>query len=642
MKNFRIPISISIIFCFILSQSCKQPSPDAENIRLPKIFSDGMVLQQKQKNSIWGTASPNSIIRISIGDQVTDVKTATDSVWEASLPAMEAGGPYRIKITGKDTLQIEDVLVGEVWLASGQSNMGYTMGSLEDYYKDEIKNCSNDKLRFLKTEKENTETLKEDINTTGWKSSSKDNISDFSAVAYFFAKELQHIYNVPVGIINSSYGGTAIELWISRNKLDNFEKYKNILTKYDTIPETPESVKQRQKEWSQKIKENYHHSIIDSEKWKTLNAPESFEKELYPETDGFFWLKKTVRLPEKFAGKDIEIHLGSIDDVDATFFNNTHIGNGTWWDQPRVFRVDGSLVTEGENEIAIAVIDFASAGGFRGTADQMNIYQNGDSISIAGKWHCCHLAEKGGYPSFPFSRKATYPTGLYNAMIHPVIQYGTKGVIWYQGEANVGRAKEYQKLFPALIEDWRTQKNDPDWPFIYVQLANFKEKKTEPSDSEWARLREAQLKTLEVQNTAMAVTIDIGQANDVHPKNKHDVGKRLSLGARKVAYGEDLVYSGPVFDSLTIDKQQAIVHFSHTGDGLTTPESQTPEGFALAGADSIFYWADKATIVENTVVLESDEVKNPVHVRYGWADNPDCNLYNKAGLPASPFRTDNF
>lgn len=638
-----IIVFISIFACY----SCKDSlDPNAEYIWVPGIFDNQMVLQQGQENLLWGKATPGSNLSISIHGFHEIVKVGSDSAWKVKLPVLDAGGPFSLIIAGKDSIVIEDVLAGEVWLASGQSNMAYAMSSLGDYYASEMLNDHNDRIRFLTVGKTSSTVLKDDIETDGWKSANRENIPDFSAVAYFLAKEIYKEYKVPVGIINSSYGGTSIEQWINQEGLKKFPVYDSIFTNVKNFPGTEELIRENQKQWSLQIQNDFDYHRIDESEWKTIDAPEYFETRAYPQTDGLFWLKRTFELPEGINEQAALMHLGTIDDVDATFVNDQFIGNGTWWDQLRTYKVDGSFLKSGKNEIAIAVADFASNGGFGGKPEQMKILFNNDSIPLTGKWECTFVTANGGFPAFPFSGKGSVPTGLYNGMISPVLDYGMKGVIWYQGEANTGnsyRAKEYARLFPSLILGWRENKGNSEWPFIFVQLPNYSPRKNNSSDSEWALLRESQLKTLNVNNTAMVVTIDIGDPNDVHPRNKKEVGERLFLAAENAAYGKELVFSGPVFDSLETDNDKIKLFFKHVGSGLITNDNKGPEGFIIAGSDSVFYQADYSSIVSsNMVIISSSKVKNPIHVRYAWADNPKCNLFNKEGLPASPFRTDDF
>ena len=632
MKNLLIfMIGASLISC--------QKQPDARDIVLPTIFTDQMVLQQQHQNLIWGKASPGSLLKIEFAGEEILAEVDKKGKWNANLPALPAGETSTLKIIGEDTLEIKGILIGEVWIASGQSNMGYKMSSLKEHYKDEIKNAKNDQIRFLTVEKINEYNEQDDIQTDGWKVTNPDNVLDFSAVGYFFAKYLHENRNVPVGIINSSYGGTAIERWISRESLETFPNYKKQFAYLDTLDETPESIQKEKEAWIKSFKKKYPYDNISQKDWKKINAPEWIEKTAYPETDGFFWMRKVVEIPENFVADTIELHLGPIDDLDFTFFNGYYIGNDGPWDKYREYAIPGDLVRGGKNEIVIGVMDFASGGGFHGEPNQLKLQVGNDMISLAGEWKVYHAANREEIPRIPMSQINNSPAGLYNAMIAPVIQYGAKGVIWYQGEANVGRADEYAELFPALIQNWRNKSEQEELPFLFVQLANYKERVNEPVESEWAELREAQRKTLKVNNTAMAVAIDIGEAKDIHPREKMEVGRRLFLAAQKVAYGEEVVFTGPVLEKASIEGREVILEFSGANN-LVTPGDQPLKGFTIAGKDGIFHFPDQAKIGSNRVLIFSNKIENPAFVRYGWADNPECNLYNEEGLPASPFQTE--
>lgn len=640
--NSAIKLSLLSMLISIVFSQCTM-KPNAAKIILPGIFSDNMVLQQEQENNIWGKATPGSSIRLQIDGKTKCIEVGADSSWKATLPPLRVGGPYSLYLIGNDTIKIEDVMAGEVWLASGQSNMAYTMGLLADVYGQAIKTCSNNQIRFINVDKKSSASVCDDVGTGGWQETDSVSVLDFSAAAYFFAKELFEKHNVPVGIISSSNGGTAIEQWMTEESIKEFPKYYEIFEKNTSIAETKEMIEEKQKKWSLNILNDFDYQKINENKWKVIQAPEYFETNAYPQQDGLFWLVRSFYLPDNWDGEDIEMHLGTIDDVDATFINGQFVGNGTWWDQLREYQVNGKHLRKGENQVAIAVADFASNGGFGGPKNAMKIYLDNDSIPLTGEWKCAFVSGPGSFPGFPFSSVASLPSGLYKGMVEPVIDYGMKGVIWYQGEANTNnesRAREYAELFPSLINGWRKEKGVADWPFIFVQLPGYKPKQDKPSESNWALLRESQLKTLAVGNTAMAVTIDIGEANDVHPKNKHDVGRRLFLAAEKVAYGKNIVHSGPVFDSAGINGDTIIINFTETGSGLVTSDGQDLKGFAIAAEDGNFFWADARISKQNDVLVYSSKVKKPVYVRYAWADNPDCNLYNKEGLPASPFRTD--
>ncbi len=382
---------------------------------------------------------------------------------------------------------------------------------------------------------------------------------------------------------------------------------------------------------------------LDLNGWKTMNLPTIWENAGYPNLDGKMWFRKEIHLPASMVGTDLVLHLGPINDIDITWFNGVKIGSLKDANILREYKIPKSIVKPGKNVIAVNVYDIGNNGGIWGYADQMFLESsNGSTISTAGEWlykigfDANTLGPKPQEPDNP-----NRPTVLFNAMLHPLIPYAIKGAIWYQGESNAGRAYQYQTLFPAMIKDWRSQWNQGDFPFLFVQLANFKQLQTEPKDDDWAELREAQLKTLSLSNTGMAVTIDIGDAMDIHPKNKQEVGKRLALSALAKVYGKDITYSGPIYESMKIEENRIRIQFSNIDEGLKIKGSDKLIGFAIAGDDKKFVWAN-AQIEGNEVVVWDSKIKNPVAVRYAWASNPICNLFNEAGLPASPFRTDNW
>ena len=376
---------------------------------------------------------------------------------------------------------------------------------------------------------------------------------------------------------------------------------------------------------------------LDTSNWKMMTLPTYWENAGYPDFDGVFWFRRAFDLPEKWEGGDVELHLGAVDDNETTWINGTQVGATMGWTVPRVYRVPGRLLKHGQNVIAVRVLDTGGNGGPYGGGDTMRLLFNAggtsSSLSLAGDWLCKQSVSLriAGWPPSDFSQDPSAPTGLYHGMIAPLLPYAIRGVIWYQGEANVGRERQYQTLFPAMIADWRQAWSQGDFPFLFVQIAPFSGMTPE--------IREAQLFSWQrTKNTAMAVTIDCGDANDIHPKHKQPVGARLALAARALAYGETIEYSGPVFESLKIKGADAVLQFTHLGGGLVAKDGEL-KGFIIAGADNVFHPA-QAKIVGDTVVVHSPEVLQPVAVRYGWANVPEGNLFNRAGLPASPFRTD--
>lgn len=377
---------------------------------------------------------------------------------------------------------------------------------------------------------------------------------------------------------------------------------------------------------------------LDDSDWKSMTVPGLWESGPVGQYDGIIWFRKTVHIPESWAGENLSLHLGPVDDLDSTYVNGQLIGSQEVHNAPRDYTIPANLTESCELKIAVRVVDWMGGGGFWGEDKDMRIKSSsGDSILLSGEW----LFKEGIKGSdVPLRPSQSSPTMLFNGMINPIVNYVMRGVIWYQGEANASRAYQYRSLFPTMIEDWRKHWNRGDFPFYFVQLANFMDIKSEPSESAWAELREAQLMTLALPNTGMACIIDIGEADDIHPRNKQDVGKRLALIARNQIYGEDVPFSGPIYKSKKVEGNKIRLNFDHVYDGLSA-KSENLKGFAIAGEDKKFVWAE-AVVEGESVLVWSDDIKNPVAVRYAWADNPVCNLVNSEGLPASPFRTDNW
>ena len=510
MKNFfqRFLLVFLLVGWLTVSTGISQA-----DVKLPAIFSSNMVLQQKVSAPVWGWADSGEKITVSINGQTKTTTADKDGNWKIGLDPLKAGGPFKLSVKGNNSLELENVLVGEVWVCSGQSNMGWTLRATNNG-EEAIKNSKNPKIRLITVPRKSMEEPQKDFEGS-WVEASPETTPNFTAVGYYFGRELNSELNIPIGLINTSYGGTPSEAWTKRGAMDAKSNLKPLLDHWDELaakfdPEKAAAVYEKQ-----------------LEKWKVAVKKAKEEK------------KRLPRRPR---------------------LNN-----------PRVSQ---------------------------------------------------HR-----------------PAGLYNAMIAPLVPYAIKGAIWYQGESNSSRAHQYRTIFPNMIENWRADWKQGDFPFYFVQLANFRAIEKDPGDSTWAELREAQSMTLTLPNTGEAVIIDIGEANDIHPKNKTDVGKRLSLWALAKDYGKDIVYSGPRYKSSSKQDGKIVIEFDHAGGGLVAKGGEALKGFAIAGEDKKFVWAD-AKINGSTITVSSKGVSNPVAVRYAWADNPICNLYNKEGIPASPFRTD--
>lgn len=621
-------------------------------VRLPRLISDGMVLQRDMPITLWGWATPGEKIIIRFGAEEKQVLTDKSGKWKVIIQPRPAGGPFELVVSGTNTIVVRDVWIGDVWLCSGQSNMELPMRRVSWVYPEEIAQANYPQIRYFEVPKQyNFKAPQEELPSGQWVSVNPQQVLSMSAVAYFFAKGIYQKYGVPIGIINASLGGSPIEAWLSEEALTTFPNYLEEGKRFRDsalIASIQQSDRARTQQWYSELQRKDSGYLepgrpwflpnIDTKSWGKMTLPGYWNPMPLGKLCGVVWFRKTIQLPDSLAGKPALLILGRIVDADSVFVNGTFVGTTSYQYPPRRYAVPSGVLVAGANTIVVKVIANGYMGGF--VPDKpYELVVDKATVDLKGEW----LYRVGGImqPLQPSTFIQWKPMGLYNAMIAPLTYVGLKGVLWYQGESNVERAEEYEMLLSMLINSWRTAFNQPNLPFIYVQLPNFLEPPKEPSESKWALLREAQLKVLKVPNTGMAVTIDVGEWNDIHPLNKKTVGERLVKAALRLAYGDTTtVGCGPLFKSIEIKGNKVYITFSHVDGGLTTLDGKELRQFAIAGADMKFIWA-RADIEGNRVVVWHESIEHPVAVRYAWADNPEgANLGNREGLPASPFRTD--
>ncbi len=630
LNNFIMKkVVVAVFFCLIQTVFAQ--------ISLPYIFSDNMVLQRGQKMPIWGFSSPNETIKVAFKKQLKETKANEKGEWMVYLDQEKAGGPYQLTASGKNKITFKNVLVGDVWLASGQSNMEWNLAATEGYDK-EINQAKFPLIRHIKINKKINSLPQNNVIETHWDVANQQTIGDFSAVAYHFAKKMYQEKGVPVGIINSSWGGTVVETWIPREAFEQSPYFKEMISKMPKVD--IEQLEQNNIVEKTKFMENLTQekvSDFNANQFLTensarpkaeINVPQAWEEQGYKSLDGIIWVKKTIVLTENDVKKDATLYLGKIDDADTTFFNGKEVGGMKQWSDERIYTISKELLKVGENTIAIKITDTGGGGGLWSDAKDVKLVTSDKTLPLAGKW------KFGIEKIFSAINQNEFPSLIYNSMVHPFINTKISGVIWYQGESNVERAAEYAKTFPLLINSWR-EKFGKDLPFYFVQLSTFNNDGNSNEGCPWAELREAQTQTLSLKNTGMAVTTDVGNPNDIHPRNKKPVGDRLANLALKNG-----IYS-PVLKSYSIKGDK--IEVTLTGKSkLMAKDQQSLKGFEIAGEDQIFQPAT-ASIVNNKLVVTSDKVSQPVAVRYGWkADNSDLNLFTKELLPVSPFKTDNF
>ncbi len=631
-------------------------------VTLHQIFTDNMVLQQNAEVLFKGTASPDKEVTLqtSWNGAVYTVRSAKDGSWSAKVLTPKAGGPYTVTVSDGKPVTLSNVLIGEVWLCGGQSNMEMKIrANVKGMDKTLAESSRYKNVRLLLVANTSSSTPEEDvvIRHGGWQECNAGTIVDFSAVGYYFGTTLSDSLNVPIGLIDSSWGGSLAEAWTSAGALKEIPYFKKEVKKIAALPVSKEErqaiFEKDLAVWAAAIdKEEGKQSTgygfwtspsYDASSWTKVSVPGLVREHAQDQTSfyGFFWLRKEVDVPVAWAGHDLTLDLGLVDDNDFTWFNDTLVGHTEGAYSRRTYTIPASAVKAGKAVVSVRVMNIGGLGGIHGDASTVSISCGDDKISLAGKWDYRQSLSLGNTPKMPvnFATESNLPSFMYNTKINPLVHFPIKGAIWYQGEANVDRAEQYKDLLPLMINDWRS-KWGYDFPFYIVQLANFMKPQEGPENSSWAELREAQLQTLALENTGMAVIIDIGEADDIHPKNKYDVGYRLALNALAKTYDHDVVYSGPIFKGYELTGSSVKIFFDHAG-GLASRDGGELQAFYIAGPDRVFHKA-KAKIKGEIVEVSSRKVAFPVSVRYGWANNPPCNLVNAAGLPASPFRTDSW
>ena len=632
-KNLSL-VTLLLLLCITSATQALTVSP---------LFSDHMVLQRDKTLKFWGTATALEKVSVTINNATYTTNSDKQGRWETQIPAQSTGDSVNIIISANDkSITIKDVLFGDVWVASGQSNMEWKLGWEVNNWEQEVKNSQFPEIRFFEVEKSYAFTPQNTLTKGKWHKAGPDTSANFSAIAWFFAKHNHLEKKVPVGIIDSTWGGTPAQAWTPAKRLLKIKAYK---ASAEDILDTSKNWKTLFNDSKEKDKRKWQliddktaflqHGIqnknYNDSQWQSIELPN--QKTL----SDIVWLRKNITLNGNI--NNATLYFGDINQIATIFVNGKIVAEENWRDPTTVITLENGILKQGKNTIVLRVLNSWDNRVSVGKKGNLWLQTNKKTMSLEGTWKWSNQVE----PTFP--RVISYhekPGALYNAMIQPITNYTINGFLWYQGEANVEQAQWYNELFENMISEWRNQWQLGDLPFLFVQLASFLPQKQQPAQSDWAELREAQTQTLALTNTAMAVTIDIGNADDIHPRNKQDVGKRLWLAAKAIAYGDTNEHSGPVFQSIKTQGNSLIVDFKHIGKGLqigTNPKNTNTSllGFDLAGSDGIYYRAT-AKINKNKVFISSVKVKKPHSVRYAWADNSNANLYNHFGLPAVPFR----
>jgi sialate O-acetylesterase len=649
------------------------------SFRLAPLIMDNMVVQRETQVPFWGHGTPGREVKIRASwGEAGKTLVQTDGRWMLKLRTSHAGGPYTLTITHDDTsVVVSNVAVGEVWLCSGQSNMempmrGWPPGDTVLSSAQEISHAAHPDLRLCTVQRAFSAVPESECNAS-WAECSSATLPGFSATAFFFGKQLHEILGVPVGLIQAPWGGTAVESWISARCLSQLSEFAPTLQKLKECAEGRHlitewigkyrAIDMRGRNGDDKWKDidcedaECATTSYDDSSWNVMHLPTLWEKTGVGSLDGIVWFRKSIVVPSPWVGRDLVLELGPVDDIDVTYVNGVKVGSHEregQWNVKRIYRVPGSIVDSTVVQISVRVTDYQGGGGIYGDPSTMRLHpeQAGDTLSLAGEWRYMPVAQMMGNaliifglsgnqyesrPRFPIDVSANTPTTLYNGMIAPVMPYAIRGVIWYQGESNTERPRQYRALFPLLIENWRADFGSGDFPFYFVQIAPYDYGTTTQSQY----LREAQTVALSVKNTGMVVTLDIGNASNIHPANKKDVGQRLALWALAKTYGRHVAYSGPIYKSHRKRGASIELLFDHVENGLVLKEGSEGNSFRIAGADRIF----KAAVVRvhgRRLVVTNPEIPNPAAVRYAFSNTPEATLFNTAGLPAPSFRTDDW
>jgi sialate O-acetylesterase len=623
-------------------------------VKIPRLVGDGMVLQRDMPIRIWGWASPGEKVTIKFNGETASGVTDDAGRWVVLLSPKKAGGPFVMDIQGINHIWLKNIMVGEVWVCGGQSNMELPMEAVKEKYPAVVAHAGDLSIRQFKVpQRYDFKGPRDNLSSGKWEAADSNTVLTFSAVAYFFARELYSRYHVTVGLINTAVSGTPAEAWLSADALRVFPEHAAEAAKY-ADQAFVDGVVAHDKE----VSDSWYHRVWAEDKglhddktwydpaagtadWKPITVPGYWADKAPGAVNGVVWYRKEIEVPASMTGLPARLLLGRIVDRDSVYVNGVFSGTVGYQYPPRRYELPAGVLKPGKNVIVVRVINSAGQGGF--VPDKpYTLTAGGTTIDLKGDWLCRVGMTADALPAPTVIQYK--PLGLFNGMIAPLTNYTVKGIIWYQGESNVSRAAEYATLFPALINEWRRYWHEGPLPFVYVQLAGYGAVNEQPEDSKLAELREAQRLTLALPKTGMAVAMDLGEWNDLHPLNKEDVGKRLFLSAESVAYDRgSFIYTGPLYHSMKVHHDKVRIHFTEENVGLIVKGGGELKGFAVAGSDNKFVWAHAKIERKNLVIVWSDKVPHPVAVRYAWADNPQgANLYNRDllfqdGLPAPSF-----
>jgi sialate O-acetylesterase len=648
LRKLIPPFCFSVLVLFVAINAVAADNPSLPFVS--PMFGDNMVLQRGKPIRFWGWAKPGETVRVELAGHSANAKAGADGRWQAEVKSPAPGGPYAVKISdAEQNVVLHEVLVGDVWLCGGQSNMELGLSRVRNGDA-EIKAADHPEIRFF-TVKQHVAYAPASVPQGSWKICTQQTAGEnggISAVAYFFARKLQDELHVPIGLIVDCWGGTPAESWMSGTTLHKLKDFDEPLAEIARLhARGGQEYGSFLMHW---LDENdtgnnlWSAASFDDSRWKIVTIPGGFAELGIGDAPGICWFRKEITLPDPLPAGKATLHLGVVDKMDTAYINGNWVGASSWVENPRVYVIKDGVLRPGKNVIAIRVFKNKATGGFMSGGDALSL-DLGDKtrIPLAGEWKGALSADCRPPHTLPltYENYPTMPMVLFDGMIEPVAPFSIRGAIWYQGEANFTRAHQYRTLLPAMIGDWRDVFQQGDFPFYIVSLPKFMAHRDAPGDDGWAELRDAQAFTAQtVKNTGLAVTVDTGEADNIHPKEKQIVGDRLALCALAGEYGQKVVFAGPTFSSASQMPSALKLHFIHTDGGLVV-KGDTLGEFAVAGKDRQWHWAT-AKIDGDNVIVSSPDVAAPVVARYAWQANPEATLFNGAGLPAVPFRTDDW
>jgi sialate O-acetylesterase len=614
------------------------------------LFSDNMVLQRGKPNAIWGWSTPGQEVRVQIAGQIAKTVTDPDGRWQVRIRPPAGGGPYTIIIDGAQHRELHEVLVGDVWLCGGQSNMELPVSRTRNG-SEVIKSAHNPEIRLFKVAAHASYSPAA-VPQGQWKICSPETAAEnggFSAVAYFFARKLQENVHVPIGLIEDCLGGTPAEAWTSAPTLHQWKDFDPQLAELERLkigggPQYGNFIMHWYDEYDIGLKSNGWAAVdLDDSNWKTAHLPDGFRELGMANAPGVCWFRKEITLPDPLPSGPASIQLGVVERMDTTYINGHWVGASAWVENPRFYPLKQGILTAGKNLVTVRVFKVKPNGGFMSKPDDLRVVMGSTVIPLAGEWKGAISVDASPPHPMPmgFENWPVIPSVLYQGMLEPLAPLAISGAIWYQGEANADRAFQYRKLLPAMIGDWRKLFAQGEFPFYIVSLPAFMHHQDHPVESSWAELREAQALTARnVPNCALAVAIDTGDPDNIHPADKKIVGDRLAFCALATFYREKIPYQGPTFKSLEHLPGALKLRFEHIDSGLVATNGE-PGEFAIAGNDHVWHWAD-ARLQGESIIVSSPQVPEPVAACYAWQSYPMATLSNGAGLPAVPFRTDDW